>query len=76
LNSAGQATVNNVCNFFKPFEQQFPEIYTNYSFDSWLAFLVNSGLAVQDGEFLQITDIGRDFLSYLTERRLFENKPG
>ena len=51
-------------------------IYASFGFDGWLGFLINSGLVIQDGEVLRISDVGRDFLFYLTEKRLFEGNAG
>jgi hypothetical protein len=76
LNAITHATVDNAREFFQPFREQFPLIYNNYDFDRWLGFLKNSGLISQEGLILKITEIGRDFLVYLTEKRLFEGKAG
>lgn len=35
------------------------------NFDEWLRYLIRSGLVVDDGTKLSITDFGRDFLLYL-----------
>lgn len=75
LNEAGSATVDDAHQFFKLVEGQFPQFYSTYSFDGWLGFLLRGAMIVQNGNVLQISDFGRDFLVYLTERRLPENKP-
>jgi hypothetical protein len=74
LNEVGRATVDDVREFFRPYAEQFPKIYSNYGFDSWLTFLKASALIVQHDNVLEISDFGRDFLLYLTERRLLKNK--
>jgi hypothetical protein len=74
LNEVGRATVDNAREFFKPYAEKFPQIYSNYGFEGWLGFLRNSEMIKQDGNDLEISDFGRDFLMYLTERRLTENK--
>jgi hypothetical protein len=76
LNEAGRATVDDAREFFKPYAEKFPQLYTNYGFDGWLGFLKSAYLIQQDGNVLQITEFGRDFLMHLTERRLAENKIG
>lgn len=76
LNEMGRASIDDAREFFNPFAEQFPHIYANYGFDGWLGFLKNGGLIVQTNSFLKITEFGRDFLIYLTDRRLAENKPG
>jgi hypothetical protein len=75
LNEVGQATVDDARAFFAPYASQFPQLYSTYGFDSWLGFLTNSGLVTQTGNTIAITDIGRDFLLYITDKRLLENKP-
>ncbi len=74
LNEIGRAKVDDARQFFNPYAEKFPEIYREYSFDSWLGFLKSCGLVTQEGSFLEISEFGRDFLMYLTERRLTENK--
>jgi len=75
LNEVSRATVDDAREFFKPFAEQFPQLYNNYGFDAWLGFLLGGAMIVQNGNVLEISDFGRDFLVYLTERRLSENKP-
>lgn len=75
LNEVGCATVDDAREFFKPYAEQFPQIYSNYGFDGWLGFLISNSLIVQNGSVLKISDFGRDFLIYLTDRRLTESKP-
>jgi hypothetical protein len=74
LNEVGRATVDDAREFFKPYAEQFPQIYTNYSFDEWLRFLIANVLISQNADIIEITDFGRDFLFYLTDARLSENK--
>jgi hypothetical protein len=75
LNEATRATVDQAREFFKPYAEKYPAVYSNYGFEGWLGFLTNTGLVVQNGHLLEITDIGRDFLHYLTEWRLSDDKP-
>lgn len=76
LNTRGRVTGNEAREFFKGVKSRFADFYKGYSFEAWLGFLVSNGLVVRDQDILQITDLGRDFLIYLTGRRLPENKPG
>jgi hypothetical protein len=76
LNEAGRVSVEGSRAFFEPYTRQYPQIYNNYSFEQWANFLKNVGLVVQNGNLFEITDLGRDFLIYITARRLTENKPG
>lgn len=74
LNEVGQATADQAREFFKPYAERFPQIYDSYGFDGWLGFLKGSGLVIQNGNAFEISDFGRDFLFYLTDRRLMEGK--
>ncbi len=76
LNTVIHATVEDARIFFQPLPDRFPIIYKNYSFEQWLDFLRSSGLLIRDGQIIKITDIGRDFLIYITEKQLFEGKAG
>ena len=75
LNEMGRATVDDVREFFKPYAEQFPQLYSKYGFDEWLAFLKSNGLIVQNDSLVEASDFGRSFLVYLTVMRLPENKP-
>ena len=57
------------------------EVYRNYTFDQWIAFLQNGGLITVAehglgtvGNYV-LTPYGRGFLKYLVDRRLSVNKP-
>jgi hypothetical protein len=59
----------------------FPEMYRDYTFDQWIAFLQNGGLITVGGHSLStlgnyvLTPYGRGFLKYIVDRRLSVNKP-
>ncbi|MBF0540276.1 MAG: hypothetical protein HQK91_02355 [Nitrospirae bacterium] len=74
LNLVEQCTIDNALAFFKPYEEEFPQIYVNYGFNGWLGFLINNSLVKKDDNILKISEYGRDFLSYLVNARLVENK--
>jgi hypothetical protein len=74
-NEMGRVTVDDARKLFDSVEKQYPALYSTYSFDNWLGFLVGRALVLQKGNALEISEFGRDFLIYLTERRLSENKP-
>lgn len=76
LNESGSATIDEAREFFNEHAAQpFPELYSDYSFEQWIGYLLAVGLIVQNGNTIQITDLGRDFLIYLTAHRLTEQKP-
>lgn len=51
-----------------------PEGYKNYSYESYLNFLVQNGLIKIENENVSITDMGRDFLRYIVEANLTVEK--
>ena len=76
LDIVGAATISDAQAFFKPFTDQYPEIYRTYTFDGWLEFMVHSKLIAREGDRLTVTPIGHEFLVYLSEARLSEAKYG
>jgi hypothetical protein len=46
----------------------YPQTYANYSFESWLGWMVNMGLLYKHGDGFAITAYGRDFLRYIIGR--------
>ncbi len=76
LDETGPKTVQEAREFFAPYAAQWPAIYTTYPFESWLGFMINSGLVQRNGDTLTATIYGHDFLVYLREARLTEIKPG
>jgi hypothetical protein len=69
-------SVEDAHSFFEPYARQFPQIYANFTFNQWLDFLKNVGLVTQNGDLIEITDLGRDFLVYITARGRIDQKPG
>lgn len=45
---------------------QYPNWYSSYPYEKWLQYLKNSGLILEDGAELYITQFGVEFLGYLT----------
>jgi hypothetical protein len=76
LNERNHVTIDEAKEYFEVVTAPFSDFYKNYGFEGWLGFLIGNGLVARDGNLIQITDLGRDFLLYLTSRRLAENKPG
>src|SRR5208283_51446 len=74
LNEIPQITIEGAREFLKPFQTKFPQIYQTYDFEKWLNFLTTNGLVKQTGNVLVITDFAHDFLIYITQRRLTDNK--
>ena len=75
LDEAGSVTVEQAREFFKPYAERFPQLYSTYPFESWLGFMINAALVRREGDRLFPTEYGHDFLVYLREARLTEAKP-
>jgi hypothetical protein len=52
-----------------------PEAYANFSFERWVAFLVNGGLVDHANETYSITDLGREFLVFIGRRHYRPDRP-
>jgi hypothetical protein len=76
LDEVGSVTVAEAQQFFQPYAQLYPQVYTTYGFDGWLGFMIGAGLVARDGDRLTATPFGHDFLVYLREARLTEAKFG
>ncbi len=61
--------------FYKPYAEEYPEVYTEYGFSGWRGFLINRGLIEAVDDDIRITDIGDDFLKWLRATGLGQNKP-
>lgn len=61
-------------SFYDAAVKNFPEAYSNYSFEDWARYLLISGVAINDNENWRVTDKGLDFLRYMLNTGLLENK--
>ena len=68
-------TLADVIIYFDNVKSSEGARYQNVSFDQWLAFLRNQQLMGIVGDRVEITDLGRDFLLFLSARGRLENKP-
>jgi hypothetical protein len=75
-NAAGGAIPDMAKSLYEAAKRNTPMLYNNYTFEQWIAFLVESGLIEVDarGNYL-LTNYGRGFLRYIVDRRLSVNKP-
>ncbi len=74
LSEVGQVSFDEARAFFDRVKEKYPELYEDYGFAGWLGFLESEYLVHRNGNFIEITDFGRDFLAYLANRRLPEGK--
>jgi hypothetical protein len=77
LNDLGRMSLADARAFYDTYAvAKFPEVYSQYSFDQWIHFLSNNFLVTLGDGFVEATELGRNFLVHLTNRRLTEYKPG
>jgi hypothetical protein len=66
LNSKGLLPVSEAKKFYNQAVIDYPQTYAKYSFDQWMAYLVDAQFVVRPpSEMLDITHKGKDFLKYL-----------
>ncbi|MCC6718773.1 MAG: hypothetical protein IT555_12885 [Acetobacteraceae bacterium] len=75
LKSMSSVSLDEARNFFETYRIKNPEVYTDYGFDGWIGFLINEKLIMLENDRVSITEIGRDFLTYLGARGLRLTKP-
>lgn len=75
LNQGIKASEANAREHFETLKGLYPEVYKHYGYEQWLGFLLWRELVMRSDDTFQITDLGRDFLFYLTAKGLPENKP-
>jgi hypothetical protein len=67
-NRAIPLTIENIRHFYEDAKNNFSSFYANYSFESWLHFMVVTGLVQQNGNDIGITVRGKEFLKYLLDQ--------
>jgi hypothetical protein len=61
-------------SFYDKAAVECPGIYSNYSSEEWIKFMIGQQLIIQHpSDMLEITVRGRDFLKYLTHWGRFAN---
>jgi hypothetical protein len=73
--TGGQVTLVDAISYFDNVKSSQGAPYQNVSFDQWSAFLRNQQLISVVADRVEITDLGRDFLLFLSTRGRPENKP-
>lgn len=76
LNTAGSAPEDKLRQYYEGVKTIHPQFYATYPFESYMGFLVSQGLINknQDGQYF-VTDVGKEFLKWLTDAAVSENKP-
>lgn len=68
LNSKGAMIRDELRQFYNAAALLNPHLFNDYTFDSWVEYLESQTLIRQDGNIVQITVRGKDFLKYLVLR--------
>jgi hypothetical protein len=71
----GEAPVSESSSYFDDIKAKHSEFYEKNTFEEWIQYPINADLAVRSGDRLKVTDLGRDFLTYLRETKLPAEKP-
>lgn len=75
INSGGY-TKEQLLHIYDNAKVKFPQLYATYSFDQYLNYLLSYTLiATQDQENYTITDLGKEFLKWMTDTGVTDNKP-
>ena len=56
-------------DYYQPAKETYPERFANYSYDSYLAFLANSGFVTTSERRVTITDRGTEYLAWRIESK-------
>jgi hypothetical protein len=73
--NAGQVAREGAKQWFEDeVKSKFPDFYKDTSFETWLQFLINMLLVESTPDSVTITEIGRDYLTYMSATGLPEGK--
>ena len=61
-------------SFYESAKQQYPDFYSSYTFESYVSYLQSAGLVNTERGKSSITELGRDFLAFLTESCIDTNR--
>ena len=70
MNETGGAIVETLKQIYSDAATKYPELYNTYTYENWLAYLVNSNLAFQKENHYETTPYGRGFLKYMIDMHL------
>jgi hypothetical protein len=75
MNNPSGATQETLKRFYDAAAAQYPELYRTITFENWISFVIQSGLAVRIEDRYELTSYGRGFLKYIIDMRLITPKP-
>jgi hypothetical protein len=73
--AGGTTTIDRAKAFFDEVKRLFPDFYRNADFDDWAKFLIFHKLVQVNGEQIDLTDYGREFLNYISVDRRGVTRP-
>lgn len=74
LNERTTVPLVEAIGYFEQVKEAYPDFYKDFGFADWIRFLQRENLVVVTEETVEITDLARDFLLYLTVQGLPEDK--
>jgi len=76
LNSRGTATSGDLEEIYAAARSRFPTLYARYPFQQWLGYFLSQGLLSATGnEQFTLTIDGKEFLKWMTDVAVTEEKP-
>ncbi len=77
LRARRRTTAAEALQFFRPYSEQYPQIYESYGFAGWIGFLRDKELIEQvEALSYQITDYGDEFVAWIQSMGLSPEKTG
>jgi len=78
LNSSGTVDKDKLKSYFDTAKSLYPAMYETDNFERWLQWLIKAAYLVEerDGDSVQISEMGRDFLQFVITRGYAFNKTG
>lgn len=76
LNLAGPRSRAELLQYYESTKAKFPNLYNTYSFEQYIAYLIAQGLMTEHAPgVFSITSIGKEFLKWIIEVGVSEDKP-
>lgn len=74
LDQMSNVTIDEARGFFETYRKSNPEFYVN-GFDGWIGFLKLQELVREENGKIHVTNLGKEFLVFLTRRNIPYSKP-
>jgi len=70
LNEHGSLSELAIIPVYEKAKLDYPSVYSGYSFENWIGFLLTQGVVRRDANNYQITAFGQYFLSWLVHNNV------